>query len=61
MGIGEFGWFGFCLDVIYCYVFAFYAFDVAIDFDPGFGLIDFRMATDGHIVGQGQLVGLYTP
>lgn len=60
-GIGEPGWFGPCPDATHRYVFALYALDVATDLDPGFGLIDFRMATDGHILGQGQLVGLYTP
>ncbi|HRF48689.1 MAG TPA: YbhB/YbcL family Raf kinase inhibitor-like protein [Anaerolineales bacterium] len=55
------GYFGPCPEATHRYVFTLYALDVATELEPGFGLIDFRRATSGHILGEGQLVGLYTP
>ncbi len=58
---GTTGYFGPCPDATHRYVFTLYALDVATELEPGFGWIDFRRATDGHVVGEGQLIGLYTP
>lgn len=52
---------GPCPEATHHYVFTLYALDVATTLKPGFGWIDFQRAIRGHVLGEGQLVGLFTP
>lgn len=52
---------GPCPEATHHYVFTLYALDVVTTLKPGFGWIDFQRAIGGHVLGEGQLVGLFTP
>lgn len=59
---GSSGWFGPCPpDTVHRYVFTLYALDIQTDLEADFGLIDFRMAMQGHIIGEGTVTGRFTP
>lgn len=58
---GTTSYLGPCPEATHHYVFTLYALDVATELKPGFGWIDFQMAISGHVLGEGQLVGLFTP
>jgi len=42
------------------YVFTLYALDTNLDLEHSMGLVDFMTAIKGHIIEEGQLVGLFT-